>query len=92
MERGLNAVRDSFKAAGKEPHFDVLKPWVIGDSTSLSQADAAARLGMSSGAVKVAVHRLRKRLRERLEAMVRETVDDPSEVEHELRYLIASVS
>ncbi|HRX56190.1 MAG TPA: hypothetical protein P5016_16870 [Verrucomicrobiales bacterium] len=37
--------------AGKAPQFDILKPWLIGDTESFSQADAAAALGTTAGAV-----------------------------------------
>ncbi len=47
---------------------------------------------MSEGAVKVAVHRLRKRWGELLRAGVAETVADPAEVELELRYLLRVLS
>jgi RNA polymerase sigma-70 factor (ECF subfamily) len=43
---------------------------------------------MTEGAVKVAVHRFRKRYRELLRAEVAETVDDPSGIDDEMRYLV----
>ena len=49
----------------------------------------AARLGMSEGAVKVAVHRLRQRYREVLRAAIAETVDNEADLDDEMRYLIA---
>ncbi len=91
MERGLNAVRDSFKEAGKEPQFEVLKPWVVGDVASLSQTDAAAQLGMSTGAIKVAVHRLRQKFGEAIRQEIAETVDSEEEIAGELRYLIEAL-
>lgn len=91
MERGLNAVRDSFREAGKEQQFEVLKPWVVGDAESLSQTDAAAELGMSAGAVKVAVHRLRQKFGEAIRQEIAETVDTEEEISEELRYLIEAL-
>ena len=64
MERGVNAVRDSLAQSGKVEHFEVLKQWLVGDVESLSQADAAATLGTSTGAVKVAIHRMRQKFSE----------------------------
>jgi RNA polymerase sigma-70 factor (ECF subfamily) len=43
---------------------------------------------MTEGAVKVAVHRLRKRYRELLRAEIAETVSDPSEIDDEMRHLV----
>jgi RNA polymerase sigma-70 factor (ECF subfamily) len=42
---------------------------------------------MSEGAVRVAVHRLRERYRERLKAAVAQTVSSPADVDNELRHL-----
>jgi RNA polymerase sigma-70 factor (ECF subfamily) len=50
-------------------------------------AELALKLGLSESAVKVAVHRLRKRYRELIREEIANTLDDPREVEGELRYL-----
>jgi hypothetical protein len=47
---------------------------------------------MSEGAVKVAVHRLRRRFRDSLLAEIAETVADPEQVEEEMRFLLSVVS
>jgi RNA polymerase sigma factor (sigma-70 family) len=91
MERGVNAVRDSLAQAGKVEHFEVLKPWLVGDVESLSQADAAARLGVSTGAVKVAIHRMRQKFGEAIRQEISETVETEEEVSGELRYLIEAL-
>lgn len=71
---------------GKAAQFEVLRPWLMGDVAS-SHAETAARLGMSEGAAKVAVHRLRKRFREVLRREIAQTLSDEADVEDELRYL-----
>ena len=91
MERGVNAVRDSLAQAGKAEHFEVLKPWLVGDVESLSQADAAATLGISTGAVKVAIHRMRQKFGEAIRQEIAETVETEEEVAGELRYLIEAL-
>ena len=55
----------------------------------LSNKEIAARLGMSVGAVKVAVHRLRRRSRALLRAAIAETVRDENQLEDEMRHLVA---
>ena len=47
---------------------------------------------MSEGAVKVAVHRLRRQFRDALVAQIAETVDDPADVSAEITYLMNAVS
>jgi RNA polymerase sigma-70 factor (ECF subfamily) len=91
MERGLDAARESFRQAGKDQQFELLKPWLIGDVEGLSQSDVAAELGMSPGAVKVAVHRLRQKFGEAIRREIAETVDTEEEIAGELRYLIEAL-
>lgn len=92
MDRGLETVRSELEEAGKGRQFDVLKPWLVGDSEKLSQAGAAEALDLSAGAVKVAVHRLRKRFREAVRTEIAQTIDDPDDVADELRYLVEALS
>lgn len=92
MDRSLNIVRDNFEKASKQAQFDILKPWLVGDTDLLSQADAAANLGMSTGAVKVMIHRLRKDFRAAVEAEIAQTVPSDSDIGEELRYLIQVLS
>jgi hypothetical protein len=78
--------------AGKAQHFDTLKPWLMGEAPSMSQADAARQLGLSEGAVKVGIHRFRKRFRDTVRTEISQTLRDSSLVDEELRHLIASLS
>ena len=92
MDRALNEVRDALKESGKERQFEHLKPWLVGDAEGLSQADTARELGVTPGALKVAIHRLRKRFRDVVQQEIAQTVDDTDEIEGELRHLIAALS
>lgn len=92
MERGLHTVEAGFEASGKRKQFEVLKAWLIGDAEALSQTEAAAELGMTTGAIKVAVHRLRQKFREAIQDEIAQTVTEPGEVAEELRYLIEVLS
>lgn len=92
MERALAAVEAEFASAGKAAHFEQLKPWLMGEAAAPPQAEVARRLGLNEGAVKVAVHRLRKRFREVLRTEVRQTLGEGDDVDDELRYLIAALA
>ncbi|MFO1498249.1 MAG: sigma-70 family RNA polymerase sigma factor [Verrucomicrobiota bacterium] len=92
VERGLAVTEKEFGAANKADLFRCLKPWITGENASLSQAGAAVQLGLSEGAVKVAIHRLRKRFRDAVRAEIAQTVPEPSQVDEELRYLIAALA
>ena len=91
LDRALATLAQEHQVAGKASHFEVLKPWLTGDTEDLSQADAALRLGLNEGAVKVAIHRLRRRFREVLKAEIGQTVSDRAHVEEEMHYLLEAL-
>ncbi|MFO1511660.1 MAG: sigma-70 family RNA polymerase sigma factor [Verrucomicrobiota bacterium] len=91
MERALAALQKEFTAARKGDQFETLKPWLAGDAAASSQADAARRLELSEGAVKVTIHRLRKRFREAIRSEIMQTLRDPAQVDEELRHLIEAI-
>lgn len=84
----LQALREEMSRSGRSEQFETLKGCLTGLDES-PREEIAARLNMSEGAVKVAVHRLRQRFRRLLRAAVAETVDNEADLEDELRYLIA---
>jgi len=86
VARALEKLRTESEAGGKEKLFEALRGSLTGEEPPRNQT--AARLGMTEGAVKVAVHRLRQRYRELLRAEITETVSNPSDVESEMRYLV----
>ena len=88
VERALNTLAGEFTAAGKAEQFETLKPWLLGEISFMSQADAARRLGLTEGAAKVAIHRLRKRFRELVKTEIEQTVRDTRQVQDELHYLV----
>jgi RNA polymerase sigma factor (sigma-70 family) len=74
---------------GKQAVFDRLRPFLTGSREPGGYAVAAAELGTSEGAVKTAVHRLRRRYRQLLRDEIAHTVADPAEIDDEIRYLLA---
>jgi DNA-directed RNA polymerase specialized sigma24 family protein len=69
-----------------------LSVFLSGDKTDVTYAEAGAALQMTEGAVKVTVHRLRRRYRELLREQVAQTTSNPAELEDELRNLQAVFS
>jgi len=92
LVQAMERVREEFCATGRQRVFDELKVFVWGDRNAVSQIEVAKRLGMSEGAVNLAVHRLRRRYRERLREEIAHTVDNPAEIDEELRHLKAVLS
>ena len=89
IARALEITGAELRDAGKAQHFDVLKPWITGGGETFPQAAAAQQLGLSEGAVKVAIHRLRQRFREAVKAEIAQTVPTPADIDDELRHLLA---
>jgi RNA polymerase sigma-70 factor (ECF subfamily) len=92
LARALERLGREQAGAGKGEHFPALKPWLTGDKQDASQADLAARLGMSEGALRVTLHRLRKRFRELVKEEITGTVGDAAHVREEMGYLLEVLS
>jgi RNA polymerase sigma-70 factor (ECF subfamily) len=92
LAHALSAVAEEHKAAGKSELFETLKPWLTGEAETISQGEAAARLGLNEGAVKVAIHRLRRRFREAIKHQIGQTLDNPAQVEEEMHYLLEALT
>jgi len=92
LEQVLADLRQEYAEADNDRVFEELADLLWGKDPSVSYAQIAERLGMTEGAVRGAMHRLRVRYRERLRAEVAHTVADPGEVDAELRYLVAVVA
>jgi len=81
-----------YQADGKAALFAAIKHTLLGLRDSQPYAGIAAALDMNESALKVAVHRLRKRYRELIQAEIADTLFDPQAVEGEMRYLFRVLS
>ena len=91
LDQVLTRLSKEYEAAGKRAMFEQLQGCLTGDSDLLPYAELAARLGMTEGAVKVAVHRLRRRYRGVLRDEIAQTVADPAEIDDEIRQLFSAL-
>ncbi len=91
LARALVNLEDDLREEGKSEHFDVLKPWLTAEADATPQSEAAAKLGMSVEAVKVAIHRLRKRFREAVREEISQTVGEAGDVREELDALMVAL-
>jgi RNA polymerase sigma-70 factor (ECF subfamily) len=89
LSETLASLQREYEAEGKDGLFKELHFCLTGERADLPYAQLAARLNMSEGAVKVAVHRLRHRYREVLRAEIANTLSDEADIEDEVRYLFA---
>jgi RNA polymerase sigma-70 factor (ECF subfamily) len=88
LDRVTHKLRDEFVRHGWPEHFERLKVFLLGQSDA-PYAALAREMNTSEGALKVAIHRLRKRYRELFRQEISDTVADPAEVESEHRFLAA---
>ena len=91
LSRCLAKLRAEFDGSGKQQRFDLLKPFLLRDKES-SYEQAGAALGMSTAAVRSAIHRLRERFHAIFRAEIMQTVSDPSEVDDEIRHLFQALA
>jgi RNA polymerase sigma factor (sigma-70 family) len=87
----LVRLRDEFRSAGNLQFFDRLKKMLMDEPDRPSQAEIATEFEMTENAVKQAFYRFRQRYQVLLREEISHTVAMPSEVEDELRHLIAVV-
>jgi RNA polymerase sigma-70 factor (ECF subfamily) len=86
LDRTRVRVRSSYVDAGKANEYAVLGPHAMGNPDAAP--NLARDLGLSEGAARVALYRLRRRFGAELRAEVAATVGDASQVESELRFLL----
>lgn len=87
LDNVLTRLGGEYQSEGKTDLLAALRQTLQGLRESQPYAELAVKLGLSESAVKVAVHRLRKRYRELIREEIANTVDDPREVEGEMRHL-----
>ena len=89
LEQALTRLQQEFAARGKTLQFEEWKVFLTREATTSDCESSARRLGLTMGAVAVAVHRMRRRYGELLRETVADTLADPAGVDGELRYLFA---
>jgi len=90
LGRVITRLREESEVEDKVELFEQLKPFLMAGKSAIPYAQAAEALKLSEGAVRVAVHRLRRRYRELLRAEIAQTLADPAQAEEELRALMSA--
>lgn len=88
LEQALAATRQEYAAMDKAPLYDALRSALWGGRGEVPYAEIARRFDSTEGAIKVAAHRLRRRVGERLRTEVAKTLVQSADVEDELRFLL----
>ncbi len=90
IARAMEALQGEYAKAGKGEFFEQVKGYITAEPEAGSYQQSVVRLEMSEGAVRVAVHRLRRRLREVIRSEIAETVTTGEQLEEEIRDLFAA--
>ncbi|MFK8115028.1 MAG: RNA polymerase sigma factor [Rubripirellula sp.] len=91
LQRTLTKLQEEYRGQGKETLFDELSRYLNGDKGRAPYAEVAVRLQMTTDAVKVNVHRLRRRYRWHLESEIVDTLAAPGDVESEIHDLFEAL-
>jgi DNA-directed RNA polymerase specialized sigma24 family protein len=92
VERALRRLGDECEKRGRRRVFDVLSVCLTAEREDVRYSTFSKTLGLSEVALKSLVHRLRERYRALLREEVAQTVEQPSEIEDELRYLCSALT
>jgi RNA polymerase sigma factor (sigma-70 family) len=92
LDRVMGRLRDEYVQAERLALFEKMQPHLSGAAGRPGYARLGEELGMSEGAITVAMHRMRRRFGELLREEIAATVATPEEIEDELRHLLNVVS
>ncbi len=88
MGRTLERLGAESSGSPRAARFEALRGHLTGEAPAASYRDLGARLGMTEDAVKVTLHRLRRRFGDLLREEIRDTVRDRADVDDEIRHLL----
>lgn len=91
LERTMARLDEEMATLGRQAQYERLRIYLTGDDGLPGYATIGQDLGMSEGAVKVAVHRLRRRFRDLLRSEISETIGSADEIDDEIRHLWSSL-
>jgi RNA polymerase sigma factor (sigma-70 family) len=92
VEQTLRRLREECESKGRLRLFETLSSYLTGERADTSYADLAATLGIPESAVKKQLHNMRQRYRWLLRDEVSHTVENPAEVDGEIRHLCAALA
>ena len=89
VDRAIHELRGEMVKMGHPDRFEALKGFLTGESEETPYAEVAESLGLNKGAVRTAVHRMRRRFGALLRRQVAQTLADEKDVDREIRYLLS---
>jgi RNA polymerase sigma-70 factor (ECF subfamily) len=88
LDRAMQRLAARHAHTARQALFEQLKPLLTGDDEPLSSRELSKTLGLSEGALRVALHRLRRQFAEALRGTIADTVEHETDIDDEVRYLL----
>jgi RNA polymerase sigma-70 factor (ECF subfamily) len=92
LDRVLRRLEEEMAAAGKSQQFEGLRPALLGGDARVPYAEIAPGLGLTVDAARAAATRMRRRYRELVREEVNDTLDDPTDIDDEIRALFQALA
>ena len=92
LDQAMTKLKGECLAASKDHQFEQLESYLTNEATQSDCVAVGEKLGMTAGAVSVAIHRLRHRYRELVREAVTQVVASPEEIEDEIRWLFSAAA
>ncbi len=91
LARALNTLSTEMQDSGKTDAFQKLKPFLSGDGDTPPISEVASEMGVTEDALKMAIHRIRKRFRDAVKKEISQTVTEPGSVDEEMQSLMSAL-
>ncbi len=91
LQKAMQRVAQLHEHSPRRSHFERLRQYMT-DESDVPTKKLVSELGMSDGALRVALSRLRKQYKDALRETIAETVESAEEIEDEFRHLMDVIS
>jgi len=92
LQNAMDTLRKEYVQTGRQGLFETVCPFLTEPSEAPPLAALAKKLEMTEGALRVAIHRLRRHYGDVIRKEIADTVEDPSEIDAEVRHLREAVA
>ena len=92
VEQALRRLREECESKGKRRLFQALSCYLTAERDEVSYANLSTSLGIAETAARKQLFNMRQRYRSLLRDEVAHTVENPADVEEEIRYLCAALA
>jgi DNA-directed RNA polymerase specialized sigma24 family protein len=92
VEQALHRLREECESRGRRRLFNLVSVYLTGERADISYAEIGQKLGIGESEVKRLLYQIRQRYRDLLRDEVAQTVEDPGDIDEEIRYLCLALA